>query len=254
MENRLKRKKDNIILILMPYYNRPKDVLLALSSIKKQSYKNWRLAFVDDGSDEPGKDIVRSFFEEKDLDKVTFYNTGDTKEIKQKRRLDNLHKRGSENINFGSFFVPYFNKAMESIDFDIALFLSDDDFLNNNYLNQLNNYYNMYPDIIYSFCNIILYEQINENETLYSTNSNRFTWKEAIHPHYNLDGSQVSWRSKCFKDGCRFSEEYLGYWDAEWYGTLQIKYGKCEYNKLIGQYKRFQSAFFYEPKKWYLNQ
>jgi glycosyltransferase involved in cell wall biosynthesis len=85
MENRLKRKKDNIILILMPYYNRPKDVLLALSSIKNQSYKNWRLAFVDDGSDEPGEDIVRGFFEEKDLDKVIFYNTGDTKEIKQKR-------------------------------------------------------------------------------------------------------------------------------------------------------------------------
>ena len=52
MENRLKRKKDNIILILMPYYNRPKDVLLALNSIKNQSYKNWRLVFVDDGSDE----------------------------------------------------------------------------------------------------------------------------------------------------------------------------------------------------------
>ena len=254
--NRLKskKKKENTFLILMPYYNRPNDVLLALGSIRNQYYKNWKLAFVDDGSDEPGELIVRNFFNDKEINNVSFYNTGDTREIKNQRRLDNPNIAGADNIHAGSFFVPFFNKAMNSIEFDIALFLCDDDFLNHNYLSSLNHYYNNNPDVVYSYSNLILYETIDEETTLYSSPQNRFTCDFPIHPYFNLDGSQVSWRRKCFDEGCKFNEEYHGYFDADWFRTLQIKYGKCQYNKLIGQYKRFQSAFFYEPKKWFITE
>ena len=51
----------------MPYYNRPKDLVLALKSLQNQTHKNWKFAFVDDGSDEPGDLIVKSFFNEEDL-------------------------------------------------------------------------------------------------------------------------------------------------------------------------------------------
>ena len=41
---------DNKFLILLFYYDRPKMVRNALQSVKELNYKNWELAFIDDGS------------------------------------------------------------------------------------------------------------------------------------------------------------------------------------------------------------
>ena len=233
----------------MPYYNRPKDLLLAINSIKNQSHKNWKLAFVDDGSDMPGKDIIINFFEENDLKKIFFYNTGDTKEIKRQRVLDNPNTRGLKDKNAGHFFVPYFNSAMDDIDFDIALFLSDDDYLDIDYLKKLNNFYSRRLDVNYSYSNLILFDQAEEGY-VYSSKQNRFFCNLDILPHYNLDGSQVSWRKKCFTEGCKFPDYFHVYWDAEWFEVLYKKYGKCKYNNIFGQYKKFPHKSFYERKVW----
>ena len=64
------KKINYTFLILIPYYNRPKDLLLALKSLQNQTHKNWKCAFVDDGSDEPGELVVKSFFNKEDLNKV----------------------------------------------------------------------------------------------------------------------------------------------------------------------------------------
>ena len=52
-------KKELKFLILLFYYNRPKMVLNALNSINKLSYKNFEIAFIDDGSDNPGEPVVK---------------------------------------------------------------------------------------------------------------------------------------------------------------------------------------------------
>jgi glycosyltransferase involved in cell wall biosynthesis len=236
-------------LILMPYYNRPKDLVLALKSLQNQTHKNWKFAFVDDGSDEPGDLIVKSFFNEEDLNKVSFYNTGDTKEIKKQRVLNNPNTRGLKDKNAGPLFVSYFNNAMSSIEFDIALFLSDDDYLDTDYLKKLNHFYTRRLDVNYSYCNLILFDQTEEGY-VYSSKQNRFFCNLDILPHYNLDGSQVSWRKKCFVDGCKFPEYFHVYWDAEWFEVLYEKYGKCKYNNTIGQYKKFPHKSFYARKVW----
>lgn len=232
------------VLVLMPYYNRPKEVLRALESLEKQSYSNWVLAFIDDGSDEPGEDVVRSYFKPQDLKKVFFYNTTDTKEIKKQRIIDNPDIKGADDKNAGSFFVPFLNLATNEIEHDIAIFLCDDDYLSIDYLRNLVNFYDNHEYICYSFCNLILFE-IKDNKVYFSDKKNRFYFDEPFYPYFNLDGSQVSWTKQCYLDGCKFSEFLHVYWDAEWFKVLQNKYGKCHYNKLIGQYKNFDSECFY---------
>jgi glycosyltransferase involved in cell wall biosynthesis len=232
------------VLVLMPYYNRPKEVLRALESLSKQSYKNWALAFIDDGSDDPGEKVVRSYLSERDLKKVFFYNTNDTKEIKRQRVLDNPDMNGASDKNAGHFFVPFLNLAINEIEHDIAFFLCDDDFLDINYLRNLVNYYNNHEDAAYSYCSVILFE-FKDNKMYFSDEDNRFYFNIPLMPYFNLDGSQVSWTKQCYADGCRFPEFLHVYWDAEWFKVLQEKYGKCDFNKIMGQYKSFDSQAFY---------
>ena len=236
---------DKKVLVLMPYYNRPKEVLRALESLVKQSYNNWILAFIDDGSDEPGETVVRNFLSEKDLNKVFFYNTNDTKEIKKQRIIDNPLIKGAHDKNAGHFFVPFLNLAISDIEHDIAIFLCDDDFLEINYLRNLVNFYDNHEEVVYSYCHVILFEII-ENKMMFSAVENRFYFGNPVFPYFRLDGSQVSWTKQCYLDGCKFPEFLHVYWDAEWFKVLQDKYGKCEYNNILGQYKSFSSESFYQ--------
>ena len=67
-------KKGLKFLILLFYYNRPKMVLNALTSINKLSYKNIEIAFIDDGSDHPGEPVAREHLNPSILKNVKFYN------------------------------------------------------------------------------------------------------------------------------------------------------------------------------------
>ena len=114
------------ILILLAYFNRPKMVRFALESIKMQSYKNWELVFVDDGSDIPGRPIVEEILRD-DLDKIKFYNTNHS--VKDK-------------INQGgSIFGYYWTQAMYESNADISIMLCDDDGIFPDALENLSNYY-----------------------------------------------------------------------------------------------------------------
>ena len=52
--------KMNKFLIILAYYERPKIVLNALNSILNSSYENFEVAFIDDGSNLRGEDVVRT--------------------------------------------------------------------------------------------------------------------------------------------------------------------------------------------------
>ena len=52
------------------YYNRPEGLVRSLESIRIQSHSNWHVAFIDDGSDLAGQDIVKDYFTEEELNKI----------------------------------------------------------------------------------------------------------------------------------------------------------------------------------------
>ena len=70
MENKKEKIKIDIIL---PNYNSSKFINQTISSILKQTYKNWRLIIVDDSSDTKTKNILKKISKRKNI-KVFFLN------------------------------------------------------------------------------------------------------------------------------------------------------------------------------------
>ncbi len=232
------------------YHERPKQLLRALESVRNQKHKNWHIAFIDDGSVESGEKIIREFFTPEEIEKVTFYNTNDTPEIKKQRAEKHKHLTGSDDKNSGMWLNPYFNKAVRENKHDIALFLCDDDVLQEFYLDNLNNFYNNNISIQYSYCVLILFDERYHNWIDRTDLNNRFLYLEPMNPFFHLDTAQVSWRSSSYtEDNVWFDETYHLFFDAYWYKRLYEKYGACVCNNIVGQYKNFdKEAFHKDPE------
>ena len=143
--------KDNKILILLFYYNRPEIVKNALKSINKSSYKNFTIAFIDDGSPNPGKPIVEQTLDPELLSKVTFYNTNHT--------IEDKIAQG------GSIFGKLANEAIENTQCDLSIMLCDDDALTPGYLEYLNSYFNLNPEVNHCYSKVLFFDPTKEDYT-----------------------------------------------------------------------------------------
>jgi glycosyltransferase involved in cell wall biosynthesis len=56
-----KNKKEPLVSILMPAYNSERYIETAIKSVLAQSYKDWELLIVDDGSEDETKEIINAF-------------------------------------------------------------------------------------------------------------------------------------------------------------------------------------------------
>lgn len=65
--------KEPLVSVLMPAYNQAEYIKDALDSLLNQTYRNWEVAVVDDGSPDNVSEIVQSYAE-KDL-RIRFYHT-----------------------------------------------------------------------------------------------------------------------------------------------------------------------------------
>lgn len=224
---------DNKILILLFYYNRPKMVRNALQSIKEQTYKNWELAFIDDGSNPPGSPIVLEMFNDEELSKTEFYRIEDTPEIKSKRG--------------GSVFGFWTNVAIQKSTAEIAIMLCDDDALCPDYLEYLNEYYKMNPKINYGYCYVKYfdpstqdYREGNEKPKYFHPGSTYTlnNYDGPIDPLCKIDASQVSWRTKCHEEkNIWFQYPLTRGLDADLFRKMYKEYGPCYPTFTYGQYK-----------------
>jgi len=105
---------DKLISIIMPVYNGEEFILEAIKSVMKQSYKNWELLIINDGSTDNTEEIIKSFIEN-----------------------NNNIKYYSLNKNFGK--VTAVNKGFELSKGDyISLFAADDVMIENSLESRLN--------------------------------------------------------------------------------------------------------------------
>lgn len=243
-----KIEKDKTILLIIPTFNRVEGLKRAITSILNQDYKIWKIAVIDDGCIFPAKDIILEIANDEELNKIYFYHTGENAEIKLARKNQTKDSAGtydSYDQHAGAFFFPTINKAMSEIDFDIASFLCDDDLLVPGYLTALNTFYKNNSDVTYSYSQCVLFDERFENWWEARTINHRFTRIGKVDPFMRLDTSQVSWRSKVFKeDGCRLLELPHSNFDAYWFQSIAKIYGLCPPNFLISQYKNFDRNIF----------
>ena len=125
------------INIIMPTYNDYKTIIETLDSIKTQSYKNWHLTIVNDGSIDDTEKVIKEYIKTNNLSKKITYIYQENKD-----QL-NAIKNGLETIN-----------EVESL----IYILHSDDLLNDDkVLENANNYFknNKNVDAIISNYNII---------------------------------------------------------------------------------------------------
>lgn len=62
-------RKNNGVSIILPTYNRGKVIERSIASIQAQTYKEWELISIDDGSTDETENIIREY---KD-DRIRYY-------------------------------------------------------------------------------------------------------------------------------------------------------------------------------------
>jgi glycosyltransferase involved in cell wall biosynthesis len=217
---------ENKILIIIFYYNRPNLVRNALNSLKNHNYNNWEVAFIDDGSEVPGRPIVEEIF--KDTSKFTFYHIPDTIE-------DKLNRNG---VN-GSLMGKYADEAIKNSEADYVLMLCDDDVLYPDYFQKLNQYFIEHPDENYVYSHVQIFDpNIEDAIPELPFREHVLNKTDTICPYYALDMSQIAWRR----------QEYINYKlyfpsphtiniDAEVFLQMHREWGNVKFSGFIGQYK-----------------
>ncbi len=110
--------------IIMPTYNDSDTIVESLSSIINQSYKNFTLFVVDDGSTDDTKIVVENF--KKDYDK--------------NNQIKYFYKENSDQLNAIKYVINY-------LDGDYIYICHSDDLLNEDVLKNVNKYLTHHKDI-----------------------------------------------------------------------------------------------------------
>jgi len=214
----------NKFLILMCYYNRPNLVRFALKSLKNQSYKNWEVVLVDDGSDISVWDACVEILGD-EIHKLKYINTYSSLVEKQK--------------NGGSIFGLYWTFACLISNADFALMLCDDDALTEDYLENLNNFFEKNPSENWAYSYWIGYDPYQQKDfNNIKKEKHSILFNKRLNPDSMLDASQVVFKIHPFKKlNIEFAYPKTANLDSDIYRKLFPIYGDCPPINCFGQYK-----------------
>lgn len=210
-------------LLILVYYDRPNIVKNALNTIAALQSDNWELAIIDDGSPRPVQPIAEEILKDH-LDKVRFYQTGDTLELKMQR---------------GGIFGQYINKAMDESNADLVMIVCDDDAVVADALIHLSNWFEANPDKMYCHSHVIPYNPKTQTAGPHLPRLSHHTnFLNPLNPSCTVDASQVVFRKLCHDQG------YVSYpypstcnLDAHVFSQLATHYGLAHFSGVVAQYK-----------------
>ena len=216
--------------ILLTYYKRPSIVLNALDSILKSSYDNWHLTFIDDSGDNSFESVINSF----GFDSSKFSYVAIMMSDEEKIKIgDSIHGK-------------YMNDAIINSDADILLPMNDDDALVHDYMEKLNEYYNLNESTVWSYCHLNYYnpyiENYTESKPYYSETLLNYAYlnlnTESLNPYMCKDLSQVTFRIKSLiEKNFLYPHPTTHDLDAYMFYDFHNEWGLCPFNGLIGQHK-----------------
>lgn len=220
------------ILILLNFFERPTLVRGFLRSLlaADRRYPHWELAFIDDGSAEPGRPIVERILRDC-LHKVEFHDSRMTPEMKR--------------LCGGSYMGEFMNRAVLRSAADVAIMAGDDDEICPDYLENLDAFFRSRPDVLSCYSGAHVFDPLREKScnthNLYNEDPG---WKghswfgRPINPAYKVDGVQVAWRLECCRlHGAKFPVPTLLNHDAGFFEELHSRCGPSEYTGFVAQYK-----------------
>jgi glycosyltransferase involved in cell wall biosynthesis len=215
------------ILILLFYYDRPEMVKNALDSINKQTYRNYQVAVIDDGSENPFMDSYLEMVDISNSHKYTIMNTH--------------HSAKQKQAQGGSMIGKFANQAMEMCGSDIVIMLCDDDALMPEYLQNLNTFFTNNPEANHCHSKVKFYNPTVEK---YTEAKSTTDYRHSGSTYHSLnkagtvvcegfDASQVAWRNKL---NIKFPYPQTRNLDASVYKQLR-DHGPCYSTGTFGQAK-----------------
>jgi glycosyltransferase involved in cell wall biosynthesis len=215
------------ILVLLFYYDRPEMVKNALDSLNKQTYRNFKVVVIDDGSENAFTDVFPTMIGTSDIHKYTIVNTHDSPEDKQTQG--------------GSMMGKAANQAMERYDSDIVVMLCDDDAMMPEYLENLNTFFTNNPEANHCHSKVKFYNPTKESY-LEAKQTTDYRHMGSTYNTLNkagavvcegFDASQVAWRNKL---DVKFPFPQTRNHDAYIYKQLR-EHGLCYATGTFGQAK-----------------
>ncbi len=210
-------------LIILVYFERPNMVENALCSIRSQTYSNYHVAFIDDGSKMEGSNVAVRYI---NRDRLTLYRVEDTVEQKIQQG--------------GSRHGEIMNIAIDENPSDVVVILCDDDALMNDYLEKLNEFYIANPECSYSYCHVRPFNPFHQFPMRFEMDKRSY-FTNITHPvnaSCVLDSSQVTYRTDC-NNVAPYRQYQTTNHDAVLYADLYEVFGPCVYNGIEGQYKGY---------------
>ena len=171
-------------LIIIPTHNEEKNILFCLESLKKQTFRDYKIVVVNDGSTDQTQTIVNEFaaahpdFEIKNLEKSE-------------------HQPGAK-------VVRTFNKGLETVDlkdFDIICKFDADIIFPENYLKKIHDVYEKNPKAGMVSGIVKIKKSVFENKLAFDFRDEKKQWVfENISSKNHVRGPIKSYRKECFRD------------------------------------------------------
>ena len=171
-------------LIIIPTHNEEKNILFCLESLKNQTFRDYKIVVVNDGSTDQTQNIVNEFaaahpdFEIKNLEKSE-------------------HQPGAK-------VVRTFKKGLEMVDlkdFDIICKFDADIIFPENYLEKINEIYEKNPNAGMVSGIVKIKKSVFENKLAFDFRDEKKQWVfENISSKNHVRGPIKSYRKECFRD------------------------------------------------------
>ena len=171
-------------LIIIPTHNEEKNILFCLESLKKQTFRDYKIVVVNDGSTDQTQTIVNEFaaahpdFEIKNLEKSE-------------------HQPGAK-------VVRTFNKGLEMVDlkdFDIICKFDADIIFPENYLKKIHDVYENNPKAGMVSGIVKIKKSVFENKLAFDFRDEKKQWVfENISSKNHVRGPIKSYRKECFQE------------------------------------------------------
>ena len=171
-------------LIIIPTHNEEKNILFCLESLKKQTFRDYKIVVVNDGSTDHTQNILDEFaakhpeFEIKNLEKSE-------------------HQPGAK-------VVRTFNKGLETVDlkdFDIICKFDADIIFPENYLKKINEIYVKNPKAGMVSGIVKVKKSVFEKKLAFDFRDEKKQWVfENISSKNHVRGPIKSYRKECFRD------------------------------------------------------
>ncbi len=174
-------------LIVIPTHNEEKNILFCLESLKNQTFRDYEIVVVNDGSTDKTQEVVSSFISDP--------------MISDKFSILNLEKSEHEP---GAKVVRTFNKGLEKADlsrFDIICKFDADIVFPENYLKKVNAIYEENPKAGMVSGIVKIKKSVFEKKLAFDFKDEKRHWIfENISSKNHVRGPIKSYRKQCFED------------------------------------------------------